>query len=414
MSKIPTESYWSNIGWCGIIEKLAGKRWTPRGRKRAGTGRRGGMPRSVPACPRIGHPANVVFEATCSPRLSPLAVRIRPLARSPGLGPIGLDIIRNRPGIAQYLSLDLYEIGSRRLNTDWYSVPSSIPFIPFPRQCSENAIDYKYTFRCYNEALFASDPVRIECGDCRFFRPFGLNLLACIIHSLQLGGRDVYFTPPQNSDALQYLSDQGFFTEFAFESTRHRLTRPSRSTSVQLRLLNEFDGTYFMQIAHWLSGNSDVPLEAAMDIVGVPLPEIINNVFDHSRSLIGCCVCAQAYPNERQLMFSITDLGVGFLSSLVGRYQHLTSDKDAIALAVQSGVSSKSTARNAGAGLYILTDWAKTYQGEVEIISGDGRWKQRPGGNQHASTLPFTFPGTCINLCIHTDPVIRHSRSSEY
>lgn len=289
-----------------------------------------------------------------------------------------------------------------------------VPFIPFPRQCSEKVEDYKYTIRCYSEALYSCEPVRVECGDCRFFRPFGINLLTSLIHSLQLHDCIVYFTPPKDASALQYLADQGFFTEFAFQSSGHPLRRNSRSTSVVLRVLNDFDGSYLMQIAHWLTANSSIPREAARDIVAIPLPEIINNVFDHSGSLIGCCISAQAYPREKQLMFSVTDLGVGFLKNLLLRYPQLNCEKDAIDLAVQLGVSSKSRSSNCGAGLDILTGWLRTHHGEIEIISYDGLWKQGQDGHRSRRTLSFAFPGTCINLCIHTDPLLESNSTLEY
>ncbi len=212
---------------------------------------------------------------------------------------------------------------------------------------------------------------------------------------------------------MQYLIDQGFFEEFYFQETRGVLRHRLKSKSVMLRRLNEFEGSYPMQIADWLTRNSKIPAEAVRDMVGITLPEIINNVFDHSASPIGCCVCPQAYRSKKQLMFSVTDLGIGFFQTLSPHYRHLDSEASAIALAVQPGVSSKARGKNMGAGLYILSEWLKNHQGELEIISKDGRWKQGPDGQTFQEPLPFSFPGSSINLMVHTDALEHSLPSSE-
>jgi len=282
----------------------------------------------------------------------------------------------------------------------------SLPFIPFPVICSEDIKVYNYVVECYRDALLSVDPVIFECGNIRTFKPLGLNLLASLIHNLHLQGRDIIFTPPKEPKTLQYMADQGFFVEFQFVSSNRQLKQKKRSTSVMLRRMDEFVGSYPLQIAEWLSRNSSTPQEAVEDMVAVTLPELMNNVFDHSNSPIGCCVCAQAYRSEGKLTMSVTDLGIGFLASLLPRYKQLKTDVEAIALAVQEGVSSKSNRRNRGAGLYILSDWLKEQRGELEIISMDGRWRQLPQGSTQHENLPFSFPGTCINLSVPTDVLL--------
>jgi anti-sigma regulatory factor (Ser/Thr protein kinase) len=285
------------------------------------------------------------------------------------------------------------------------------PFIPFPTKCGDDLKVYQYSVECYRDALLSFGPVTIECGNVHMFTPLGLNLLASLIHNLHLQGREIIFIPPTEAKTLQYMTDQGFFDEFQFASSKSQLKQAKRSTSVMLRRMHDFVGSYPMQVADWLSRNSAVPQGAVEDMVAITLPELMNNVFDHSNSPIGCCVCAQAYQKEGKLTLSVTDLGIGFLESLLPRYDHLETESEAIALAVQKGVSSKSTRRNTGAGLYILCDWVKTQQGELEIISKDGKWKQLPKGERQQETLSFPFPGTCINMHVPT-AVLRASNST--
>lgn len=280
------------------------------------------------------------------------------------------------------------------------------PFIPFPNNCSDDVKNYRYAVSCYADALLSFGPVIIECGNVYRFTPLGLNMLASMIHNLHLQGREITFTPPENHKVLQYMTDQGFFVEFNFDSVDKPLRRAHRSRSVMLRRMDEFVGSYPVEVADWLSRNSSVPAEAVRDMVEITLTELINNVFDHSKSPIGCCICAQAYKDEGKLMLSITDLGIGFLESLLPRYSFLQSDEAAISYAVKEGVSSRSNRRNRGAGLHILSDWMKTQHGELEIISKDGRWRQLPQGNCEHETLCFSFPGTCINMHVPIDVLL--------
>jgi hypothetical protein len=287
--------------------------------------------------------------------------------------------------------------------------------IPFRIDCSEDIRDYSHTVQCFHEATIAPEPISINLENVEYIRPFGLNLLSGIVCELLRKGQDLQLTPPRSQRVQQYLTDQGFYSEFRVGKSGD-IQRGLKSTSVGLRRLDNPDYGYLNSVAHWLNKNARIPIERVKDMVMVTMPEVINNVFDHSDSPFGCYVCAEAYPKERRLMLSVMDFGVGFLERLRGSYPGLASDASAIALAVQDGVSSKRTRRNAGRGLHILSDWAKARKGDLEIISQDGQWTQNSKGVRRADTLPFYFPGSCINLCVHTDnlPEQHHDERRRY
>lgn len=287
--------------------------------------------------------------------------------------------------------------------------------IPFRHDCSEKVTDYKLTVQFYRQAMFAIEPVRIELGYVDYLRPFGLNLLAGVMYDLLIRGLEVSVTLPTSQRVEQFLMDHGFFDEF-FIHTSGRVSRVPRSTSVGLRRLDELDGSHLSSVVHWLNQHIQVSLERIEDMVMVTMPEIINNVFDHSQSPFGCYVCAEAYPREQRVMLSVLDFGGGFYRQLYPHYPQLRNNKDAIALAVKEGITSKPTKRNAGRGLKILSDWAKTCKGDLEIISQNGHWVQNQSGATEARTIPYDFPGTCINLCVHTDnlPLSDHDERRPY
>jgi hypothetical protein len=171
--------------------------------------------------------------------------------------------------------------------------------------------------------------------------------------------------------------------------------------------MDEFEGDYFLKVSYWLKRNSALSLEEIQGVINVPLPEMINNVLDHSQSPIGCYICAQAYPQGGRLLLSVVDLGVGFLTTLKNRYPYLTCEAEAIDLAVQPGISSKSTVRNAGAGLDVIRGFLQHYSGEFEIISNNGRWFQNAEGQCATRTLPFAFPGTSISVILENAMILQ-------
>ena len=273
--------------------------------------------------------------------------------------------------------------------------------VEFPSQCENRILDYRKTLDQYRAAANAEgEEVLFDCTNVCFFRPFGLSLLTILLFDVIRRERcTVSFNRPGNSAVERYLEDQGFYSEFLFSGKS--VKGAGRSTGVQLKRLEMYDGSYFDNIARWLDANTSLSPDTVQTVVTVSLAEVVNNVIDHSDSAVGCYVCAQYYPAEERLFFSIVDLGVGILATLREKYPALKNSPEAISLAVQSGVSGKPIGRNAGVGLWLLTAFLKQYGGQLQIVSFEGDWTQNSEGKCVAANLPFQFPGTCINIIIN-------------
>lgn len=268
--------------------------------------------------------------------------------------------------------------------------------ITFPGQSGNDVGVYKSVSDAYFEAL-ESEATRVifDCSKVHFFRPFGLNLLAALISKFLHRGAETGIIFPEDVNVCRYLEDQGF--NKAFQLTGDRLHPVPRSTSVSLRRMDQLEPTYFDEVLYWILGNSNLPEQSVKDIIRINLTEIINNVLDHSESEIGCYISAQAYPKEDHLEFSVLDLGIGFLGSLRPVYPELSNNAEAITLAVQEGVSSKTSQRRRGVGLSVIREFLLP-RGRLKIISREGQWRQEKGGLIRKQTLGFSFPGTCVTL----------------
>jgi hypothetical protein len=129
------------------------------------------------------------------------------------------------------------------------------------------------------------------------------------------------------------------------------------------------------------------------------IQEVLTNVFDHSKSDDGCFDCAQYYPIKKTIRLCITDFGIGILSSLKKKYR-IRTDLDAIKLAVQRGITSRS--QSAGFGLSNIRDFLKVNEGTLTIVSGRGKVnfynRKIDSYNIHEG-----FSGTIVNLKIRAN-----------
>ncbi len=95
--------------------------------------------------------------------------------------------------------------------------------IAFPNQCQNQIECYRSTLALYKRVESSlPDKIIFDCGNVGFFRPMGLNLLACFISEI-LSKKDhpaIYFTPPKNHSVFEYIKTQGFFDCFQFESEK--------------------------------------------------------------------------------------------------------------------------------------------------------------------------------------------------
>ena len=101
--------------------------------------------------------------------------------------------------------------------------------------------------------------------------------------------------------------------------------------------------------------------------------ELLNNAVDHSGRFAICC--AQKFPNIREMEIVAVDRGVGFYHTISRSYK-VSSDAEAIKLAVQKGVTGSRTAiyshapKNVGYGLYVISRMMRDSGGTMWIVSG--------------------------------------------
>ncbi len=233
-----------------------------------------------------------------------------------------------------------------------------------------------------------------------FLTPFGIVLLAGTISECLSQGKKVVYRKPRKVRTRKFISGIGFNKFFRLSDEEHKI----ESSHVQLRRLDAIDYLLTEQIVKVF----DFAITMSENLQGsltLAINEIMTNAFDHSGSQKGCYVCAQAYEEDDIIRLCVADFGVGLLTRLAPKYSQLTNSYEAIKLAVQEGITTRSQ-QAGGLGLWHIQRFIRVNKGKMCILSGDGKalWDYTGSRSRiRKQTMHLPFSGTIINLEINVD-----------
>lgn len=251
-----------------------------------------------------------------------------------------------------------------------------------------------------------------------FIRPVGVTILSNLIEWLKIRGvkiRVVYPTEfSYKYSPIGFLDDSLFFKQYLGKKISE-FSAP-RETTIPLKLVSYQESYYWLEenFIYWLGARLSLSVRS-LEEIKVCLFEIFNNIHDHSEEQIGSVFC-QHFPQENQVNIAISDFGVGIPPN-VRKVIPEISDHRAIAEAIEEGFTTKSTVRNAGAGLDILiSNVVMNNRGSVGIFSNHGRvnCSYNDGEIQKIpSELRGYYPGTLLDIHLRTDTIERIDDSPE-
>ena len=130
--------------------------------------------------------------------------------------------------------------------------------------------------------------------------------------------------------------------------------------------------------------------------------EMMNNVVDHSKSPVGGFAMAQYYPQNRKIQFAIADRGIGFLKNVKLKLPNVNNEIEAIEKALEKGFTATTQTmygqeRNAGFGLYAMTQIIENVKGQFVIISNNGLYRYNTETNTiERKTLDIAYKGVIV------------------
>lgn len=253
--------------------------------------------------------------------------------------------------------------------------------------------------------------VRFDFGGLRFVKPEGLVVLANSVQWLITRGYRIEFWNCRpvwyKWCPIRYLADSGFFE--TFKDTPGAMTGGSiRTTTFPLQLVScSISTSWIGDLTSWLAKESGRTKEAMCDIA-MCIGEIFNNITDHSTTDVGCAF-AQFFPQEKRILLSVADFGVG-IPNKIKQYYDFSSDSSAILKAIEREFTTKSQQNNRGFGLDNLVGFVVDNDfGNIVIVSGKGFVKIKPSMQDKRSfeTMDFqsSFPGTMFVIEINVGSI---------
>jgi len=258
--------------------------------------------------------------------------------------------------------------------------------------------------------------ISIDFKDLSYIDPTGVTALSNLINWLRMNGVTVLFENHQLLSAgCVFLDDIKFFEHFLGSPLRD--DAGLRPTSRSLEFIGDNSRMWLKtDFLQWLSRNSGLSF-ASFDLLYSAILEIFHNIDNHSTARIGA-VFAQYLPTKKQLLISISDIGVGIpftVKKALADTLGIWLDSEAIEKACELGFTSRSVAGNAGRGFPNLIDCvAGNYNGIVRIISGRGYVQFSQKSKRKFSTdMSWIYPGSMVSLKIDMSEVPNIESNSE-
>ena len=275
-----------------------------------------------------------------------------------------------------------------------------------------------------------ADEVHFDFGSVSFVTPGRMIAIGDALRTFRAEHPEVA-CKAINFKRLTYPAHAGFFRFFGtqFGNGLNTTTTSERFIPITSLLVEEIEDEANEQFEH----HGDTIQRSSEELVGVLLQtretpafqalaysmrEVMRNVVEHSSST-DLTYAAQYWPATGQAEIAITDRGMGLARSLSSNPNlGNVDDKDALELAVQPGVSSKTWRKqrsrsvwaNSGYGLYMLKGLCLASGGSLSIASGT---LARTWSKQKDATIPSYVNGTMVILSLNSDNLEEIDRELE-
>jgi len=148
------------------------------------------------------------------------------------------------------------------------------------------------------------------------------------------------------------------------------------------------------------------------------LAEMVNNVYDHSKSKIGAYVFCQYYSNTNQIKVAVTDMGIGIPTAVnqwfALKNKKMLSPKDCVKWSIREKSSTESTPQNRGMGLSIINKFVEKNKGFWRMRSNEVLLNGYYYGNRYSTNDIYNFVGTTIEITIDISNLIDSYEEENY
>ncbi|HWK03775.1 MAG TPA: hypothetical protein VNS58_09090 [Puia sp.] len=259
----------------------------------------------------------------------------------------------------------------------------------------QQLVNFYYAAKEYNDQTISLDFYQIT-----WFEANMAAVLASILHKLSKENNLQFSTDGVFiKQKFDVLIRNGFIT---FEGA---VTGDERKTTIPMKSFWKTDKHGFINyIEQNLMNHRGMPnlSDLRKEQIKDDLIELMSNINYHSNTAYPFFVCGQYYPSTDYLIFTMVDLGDGFLPKIqMATNGKITDAKTAISWAL-SGQTTKPHQEKVPGGLGIrnIYNYCRDNQGKFHIATGDAFWQSdlECFTSAGCKILPNAFVGSSINL----------------
>ncbi|MEW6557903.1 MAG: hypothetical protein AB1349_11225 [Elusimicrobiota bacterium] len=218
------------------------------------------------------------------------------------------------------------------------------------------------------EIITCKEELSIDLSEVTFIRPIALTVLASTIYQVRTFGTKLTVVLPTPKDTLSYINSIGFQN---FLEGKQKEPSDYRSY-VPLYHLNANKPQFVDLLINFIQreGIDD----KTSYIIRLGINELIQNVFDHAKSQVGCFMCSQSYRQKKYIRTAMVDLGVGIPANARTISRFKNSADDQILLAATNGEITTRHNIPGAKGLKMLCEIITENRGNICIFSHKGRF----------------------------------------
>jgi predicted acetyltransferase len=211
-----------------------------------------------------------------------------------------------------------------------------------------------------------------------------------------------------SSNIQTILKKNGFLAHYGFDNVDDNY-----HTTIKYLKLKPTDSRYFSHYVETeLFGRNEMP-DMSKEVkkkISESIFEMFVNAQIHSDTEF-IYTCGQFYPGRDEIIFTITDTGVGFAKRIEQNLGQKVTSTQAIKWAMTEGHTTKKDTPG-GIGLAILKDFITNNKGKIQIISGDAMYQLDINGEKYFD-LDSYFDGVIINMVFKTNDTTSYRLAEE-
>lgn len=239
----------------------------------------------------------------------------------------------------------------------------------------------------------AGDHYCVDLSRCEYLGPDAASILGVVFLNARRLGVDIKLIPPNGPQALRQFWNSSGLAHLIAHGTCLANEDPQSAVVPlsQYRTAGFNDADRIIRLVHRFTEMSSDNEE----YLRICVNEVVQNVQDHSGSVIGCVMSARFMISRGEVRVAIVDHGVGICSSLQKRFPDTTPSL-ALKRVTQGHYSAMSRVNNMGLGISNLCGIIDALGGDIFILSEKAAAVKHSNRAWDIREHSFDFEGTGV------------------